>query len=100
MMTIPVEVAIALPDEQIVVAMTVAVGCTAQEALTSSGLLTRLPQLAQNIVKVGIFGKVIDEPDKHVLSSGDRVEVYRALLVDPKEARRQRAGKVRRAAKP
>lgn len=95
--TIPVEVAIALPDEQVVVALTVETGCSAREAVRRSGLAERFPAAAIPTMSLGVFGKVITEPDRYVLSSGDRVEIYRPLLVDPKEARRQRAIKSRRS---
>jgi putative ubiquitin-RnfH superfamily antitoxin RatB of RatAB toxin-antitoxin module len=66
------------------------------EAIERSGLLAQCPEIDLAVFKVGIFGKVakIDQ----VLEEGDRVEIYRPLIADPKEARKRRAaeGKVLR----
>ena len=91
---ISVEVAYALPDRQTIVALTVAADATVQEVIEASGLLRQYPDidLAQN--KVGVFGKLGKLTD--TLHAGDRVEIYRPLIADPKEIRKQRAaaGKV------
>ncbi len=89
-----VEVAYALPAEQIILPIKVAAGTTAESAVKQSGILAKFPEinLAEN--KIGIFGKLtqLDTP----LRDKDRVEIYRPLIADPKEVRRQRAeaGKV------
>jgi putative ubiquitin-RnfH superfamily antitoxin RatB of RatAB toxin-antitoxin module len=91
---ITVEVAFALPEEQTIVPLEVAGGTTVEQAIKLSGLLEKYPQIDVNVQKVGVFGKLtkLSQP----LRDGDRVEIYRALLADPKEVRRQRAaeGKV------
>ena len=89
-----VEVAYALPAEQVILPIKVAAGTTAEVAVKQSGILTKFPEinLAEN--KIGIFGKLtqLDTP----LRDKDRVEIYRPLIADPKEVRRQHAeaGKV------
>ncbi len=89
-----VEVAYALPAEQIILPIKVATGTTAEMAVKQSVIFTKFPEinLAEN--KIGIFGKLtqLDTP----LRDKDRVEIYRPLIADPKEVRRQRAeaGKV------
>jgi putative ubiquitin-RnfH superfamily antitoxin RatB of RatAB toxin-antitoxin module len=93
-MLIHIEVACALPDRQLVKALSVEAGCTAQQAVVLSGLGEAFPELALAECKLGIFSQIIDA--SHVLAEGDRVEIYRPLLLDPKEARRQRAKKARR----
>lgn len=89
-----VEVAYALPQQQLIVKLKVPQGTTAEEAVLKSGLMQKFPDisLAQN--KLGIFGKAIK--NDHVLRENDRVEIYRGLIADPKGARRARAaeGKV------
>lgn len=84
-----VEVAYARPDEQVILALEVEQGTTLEEAVRRSRVLERFPEidLAQN--KVGIFGKLakLDTP----LRPKDRVEIYRGLIADPKEVRKQRA---------
>ncbi len=89
-----VEVACALPEQQRVAALTVPVGCTAREAVRLAGLVQAFPSLDLDSLVLGLFGQRIE--DDHVLADGDRVELYRPLLLDPKEARRQRAAKLRK----
>ncbi|HEV7914256.1 MAG TPA: RnfH family protein, partial [Albitalea sp.] len=70
------------------VALSLPAGATVHDALRASGLLERHPAIDLASQKVGVWGKLraLDAP----LRDGDRVEVYRPLKVDPKEARRQR----------
>ena len=95
-MLIHIEVACALPDQQCVKALDVEAGSTAQQAVTLSGMAEMFPELALAECKLGIFSKLIENPERYVLADGDRVEIYRPLLLDPKEARRQRAKKARK----
>ncbi|MGB5261593.1 MAG: RnfH family protein [Gammaproteobacteria bacterium] len=92
--TINVEVAYALPDQQTIVALTVAVDATVEEAIRASGLLEHYPEIDLARNKVGVFGKLGKLTD--TLHPGDRVEIYRPLIADPKEVRKKRAaqGKV------
>ncbi len=87
--TIPVEVAYALPAQQIIFKLQVEEGVSVEQGIMASGILQKFPEinLAQN--KIGIFGKLV-KPDT-VLRERDRVEIYRPLFADPKEVRRQRA---------
>ena len=91
---IMVEVAYALPRQQLIIPIRVAQGTTAEQAVLASGIIDKFPEidLAQN--KIGIFGKLTKADT--VLRHLDRVEIYRPLIADPKEVRRQRAaeGKV------
>lgn len=64
-------------------------GTCVQEAIEQSGILHQFPEIDLGVNKLGIFGKLI-KPDQ-VLSDGDRVEIYRPLIADPKEARKKRA---------
>ena len=84
-----IEVAYAKPEEQVILVVRVEEGCRAQEAIQRSGILERFPEinLAQN--KVGIFSKMVEL--NALLREGDRVEIYRPLMIDPKQARRARA---------
>lgn len=72
-------------------------GATLIEAIRASGLEQRHPGLDLAQARRGVWGRV--QPDDTVLRERDRVEIYRALLVDPKEARRQRYRKAGRAGK-
>jgi len=93
---IQVEVAYAKEDEQALLAVEGAKGMTLREAIERSGVLKRFPEIDLDVNKVGIFGKVssLDQP----LEMGDRVEIYRPLIADPKAQRKKRAaeGKVMR----
>jgi putative ubiquitin-RnfH superfamily antitoxin RatB of RatAB toxin-antitoxin module len=89
--SINVEVAYALPDKQIIREVNVDAGTTIGAAIVQSGIMMDFPALDIELenAKVGIFGKVATMTT--VLADGDRVEIYRPLIADPKEVRRQRA---------
>ena len=91
MKTMRVEVAYALPAEQAIVSLEVADGATAEAALRQSGLLERFPGIDLEVNQVGVFGKLCGL--SQVLRPGDRVEIYRPLIADPPQARRQRAAR-------
>jgi len=97
---IRVEVAYARRDEQAILSVETTPGITAQEAIERSGILGRFKEIDLRVNKIGVFGKLV-APDQ-VLEPGDRVEIYRALVADPKEARKKRAaqGKVMRKGAP
>ena len=86
---IRVEVAYAKLHEQVLLELYVAPGTTAQQAIRHSGILERFPEIDLEQNKIGIFGKStsLDTP----LQDGDRVEIYRPLIADPKEQRKKRA---------
>lgn len=88
---ISVEVAYALPEKQYLQRVILEEGATVEEAIRCSGLLElrRDIDLAKN--KVGIYSRPVKLGD--TLRDGDRVEIYRPLIADPKELRRQRAEK-------
>ena len=92
--TINVEVAHATPQKQVIRAVNVDRGTTLGAAIVQSGIMMDFPDLDLENARVGIFGKV--KPMTTVLEDGDRVEIYRPLIADPKEVRRKRAaeGKV------
>jgi putative ubiquitin-RnfH superfamily antitoxin RatB of RatAB toxin-antitoxin module len=87
--TLCVEVAHATPERQVVLALEVPAGCTLAEAIERSGIRESFPGLVVDPGAVGIFGR--KAPPDQVLQAGDRVEIYRPLIADPKEARRRRA---------
>ncbi|HEY9150862.1 MAG TPA: RnfH family protein, partial [Gammaproteobacteria bacterium] len=72
-------------------------GTTAGQAIERSGVLERFPGIDLATQKIGIFGK-LNKPD-YVLRPGDRVEIYRPLIADPKEVRKQRAAEGKRMKK-
>lgn len=92
--TIRVEVVYALAATQEFVPVVLQQGATVQEAIEKSGILTKHPEIDLKKNKLGVFAK-LSKPDT-VLRDRDRVEIYRPLIADPKEVRKQRAeeGKV------
>jgi putative ubiquitin-RnfH superfamily antitoxin RatB of RatAB toxin-antitoxin module len=94
--TIPVEVAYARPDVQRIVALAVPQGTTLAEALERSGIAELFPEIDLERAPVGIFGTVVKDREQ-VLRAGDRVEIYRPLVADPKAKRAERAKAQREA---
>ena len=94
---ITVEVAYALAHKQKIVQLQVSEGTTVREAALRSGLDAEFPELDLSESPLGIFGKGIARPQEHVLQDNDRVEIYRPLLADPKEVRKQRAARAAEA---
>ena len=92
---INVEVAYALPNKQQIIALQVEVGCTVYAAAQQSAIGKQFPEIDLDSAKMGLFGKVVAKPKQQALVEGDRVEIYRALIADPKEVRKQRAAKVK-----
>ena len=90
---IPVEVAYALPEKQEIVMLEVLPGTTARQAVEQSDISQHFPELVLVGAKLGIFGKAVK--DEQVLHAGDRVEIYRPLIADPKDVRKQRAAQAR-----
>jgi putative ubiquitin-RnfH superfamily antitoxin RatB of RatAB toxin-antitoxin module len=84
-----VSVAYVGPTDQVLRPLEARPGTTVHEAIEQSGVLARCPEIDLAVNQVGIFGKVarLDQ----VLADGDRVEIYRPLIADPKEARKRRA---------
>jgi len=86
-LSICVEVAYARPDVQRLVALRVPSGTTARQALERSGLAKVFPEIDAVNCPLGIFGSLV--AGSTALAAGDRVEVYRPLAMDPREARRR-----------
>jgi hypothetical protein len=86
---INVEVAYALPTEQVILTIEVEEDCSVEEAIKRSGILEKFPNINLATDKVGIFGKMCKLNGS--LRNKDRIEIYRQLIADPKESRRQKA---------
>lgn len=91
---IRVEVAAAWPDRQLVIEVEVPAGSTVMQAIERSGVRQRFPELEVDPERIGIFSERCT-PDR-VVREGERIEIYRPLKVDPKEARREAAEARRR----
>ncbi|HEC13991.1 MAG TPA: RnfH family protein [Acidiferrobacteraceae bacterium] len=90
---IRVEVAYATEDEQVILELSLVSGSTVGDAIEVSGVLKRFPEISLDANKVGIFGKLSRLQDP--LWDHDRVEIYRPLIADPREVRRQRAAEAK-----
>ena len=83
------EVAYAKPEEQVIIKVSGEAGMTVREAIEASRIAERFAEIDLDTIKIGIHGKV-SKLDA-ILESGDRVEIYRALIADPKAARKKKA---------
>ncbi|TBU95714.1 RnfH family protein [Stutzerimonas kirkiae] len=95
---IDVEVVYALADRQRLVNIRVPVGASMRDAVMLCGLDADFPELDLRHAPLGIFGKRVAEPERRSLDEGDRVEIYRPLLADPKEVRKLRAARAKERA--
>ena len=86
---IKIEVAYALPDQQMIIPISMPAEANAEAAIRASGILNKFPEIDLNVNQIGIFAKLckLDAPLRNL----DRIEIYRPLIADPKEARKQRA---------
>lgn len=89
MNTIQIEIAYATPERQVILVIQADEGSSPREVVMKSDIDQYFPEIDKQNCDIGIFGKVI-RPDQ-VLESGDRIEIYRPLLADPKEVRKRRA---------
>ncbi len=87
--SISVQVVYATPEKQVLKEITVSEHATVEMAITSSGLLEEFPEIDLLQNDVGVFSERRQLSD--VVHAGDRVEIYRSLVADPKEMRRRRA---------
>jgi len=93
---IEVDVAYATSDRQVVRALRLPRGCRVEAAIRASGLLEEFPEIDLAVNRVGVFGEPVELETE--LRDGERVEIYRPLLADPKQARQRRArAKTRKA---
>lgn len=95
--TMVVEVVYALADKQKLLRLTLPSGISAREAVLRSGMAEHFPDVDLVGSPLGIFGRALPKPEERVLEEGERVEIYRPLIADPKEVRKQRAAKAAKA---
>lgn len=86
-----IEIAYATPERQVILEREIAAGSKAREAVKLSGIDQHFPEIDLQACEIGVFGKAV--ADDYELIDGDRIEIYRPLIADPKEVRRQRAAK-------
>lgn len=88
-MKINIEIAYATPEKQKIISLEVAENTTIETAIDRSGILELFPEIDLMRQKVGVFSKIKKLTD--LVQDGDRIEIYRPLTIDPKEARRKKA---------
>ncbi len=88
---INIELIYALPEKQDLLTISITPGTTIEQAIQLSGILKQYPEIDLQQTKVGIFSKVT--PLDTELREGDRIEIYRPLLIDPKQARIKKVAK-------
>jgi hypothetical protein len=88
---INIEVAYAVSETQCIIKLVVHEGCSIELAIDRSGILLEFPEIDLMKQKVGIFSKQKKLSD--MVHEGDRIDIYRLLMIDPKEARRKRVKK-------
>ena len=91
-----IEVAYATPAKQKIIEMVVDPGTTALDAARQSNIQSEFPEIEIDNYPMGIFGNAFGArgmatADEYILAEGDRIEIYRPLIADPKEVRKQRA---------
>ncbi len=86
---IEVEVVYAIPQQQVILKISVEKGTDAKSAIVQSNISEQFPEIDPESAKVGIYGKTVKLD--YELSSGDRIEIYRELIADPKAARKKKA---------
>jgi putative ubiquitin-RnfH superfamily antitoxin RatB of RatAB toxin-antitoxin module len=91
-----VQVCYALPDAVSLLTVDLDEGQTLEQAIHASGVLARHPEIDLGTLKIGVFGKLRQLSD--LVRAGDRIEIYRPLIADPKDSRRRRAQHKSRAA--
>ena len=94
---ISVEVVYAAVDRQVLMTVDVPAASSVRQALAASGIDQAFPELDLAHCAVGIFGKVVSDASVRCVEAGERIEIYRPLLADPMEVRRQRAAKARQS---
>jgi len=88
-----IEVAFASPDKQMIFAVAAVEAITVQQAINESGVLKEFPEINLLKMKVGVFGKLCKLDGQ--VKAGDRIEIYRPLVQNPMDARRNRAVKAK-----
>lgn len=88
-----IEVAYALPEKQKILLLHLPAATSVRDAVLQSGMEQHFPGLDLQTAKLGIFGKQVMKPEEQQVREGDRIEIYRPLIADPKASRAARAAK-------
>ncbi|HAW93965.1 MULTISPECIES: RnfH family protein [unclassified Arsukibacterium] len=90
---VTVEVAYALPTQQSLLTITVPIGSTVMQVIEQSGILQQYPEIDLSQQKIGVWSRPVKHDEQ--VNDGDRIEIYRPLIADPKDLRRRRAEKAK-----
>lgn len=86
---INIQLGYAKAEQQLILDLSVPPGTTILQAIEASDLIRQMPEIDISVLRVGIYSKL--KTLDTVVREGDRVEIYRPLIADPKESRRRRA---------
>ena len=86
---IHIQICYARPEQQLLIDHVVEAGTTIQQAIESSGIIDKMPEIDISVFRVGIYSKI--KTLDTVVREHDRIEIYRPLIADPKDSRRRRA---------
>ncbi|QBY03396.1 RnfH family protein [Thalassotalea sp. HSM 43] len=90
---ISIELVYALPTEQTLISLLIDENSTVEQAIMESGICQQFPEIDLTVNKVGIWNKAVKL--QQTVHDGDRIEIYRPLIADPKEVRKRRAEKAK-----
>ena len=90
---INIEIVFALPTKATTLNIEVFQGTTAEQAVIQSGIIKKCPEIDATALTLGVWNRTVKL--NHELKDGDRVEIYRPVIADPKDARRKRAEKAK-----
>ncbi len=90
---ISVEIVFALPTKATTLTVEVTQGTTAEQAVIQSGIIDKCPEIDPTALTLGVWNRTVKA--HYELKDGDRIEIYRPLIADPKDARRKRAEKAK-----
>ena len=88
-----VEVVYATPQKQVILKVDAQPDTSMLDIARASGIDEAFPEIDWDAAKMGVWGKAEKSPATRLMQDGERIEIYRPLLIDPKEARRNRAKK-------
>ncbi|MFT4674310.1 MAG: putative ubiquitin-RnfH superfamily antitoxin RatB of RatAB toxin-antitoxin module [Reinekea sp.] len=94
---INIEVAYATPEQQLILPLAVPEGTDLRSAILLSGIAQAFPGLDVATAPLGLFGRKVAQPEVQWATAGDRIEIYRPLIIDPMQARLNRAAKTKGA---
>jgi hypothetical protein len=92
---IEIEITYVEPNNQIIITKQITSNSTLMQVVEESGVLDKIDLKYKDKLKFGVYGNLVAKPNEYILQDGDRIEIYRPLLADPKKTRLQRLAKLK-----